>query len=855
MLRHSPIPSPSPLLSSLRKSIHWKPRHESNLPRPELHDRISRLLILRRFDALEKLNFHFSDSLVDSILVKLKLNPEACLNFFQLATKQPNFTPDVKSYCKLVHILSRARMYDETRSYLNELACLCKNNYTSFLVFDELVRIYKDFKFSPLVFDMILKVYTEKGMVKNALHVFDNMGKYCRKPSLRSCNSLLSNLAKRGESYTAILVYDQMRRLDIVPDVFTRAIMVNAYCKAGKLERAAEFVKEMEKLGFELNVVSYNSLVDGYVSLGDVEGAKGVLKFMSERGVMRNKVTFTLLIKGYCKQCKVEEAEKVLREMEKEEGVVVDEYAYGALIDGYCKVGKMDDAIRVRDEMLKVGLKMNLFVCNSLINGYCKTGQVHEGERLLMRMRKWDLKPDSYSYCTLLDGYCRDGLSSKAFNVCDQMLRKGIEPTVVTYNTLLKGLCHVGGYKDALRLWHLMLQRGITPNEVGYCTLLDGLFKMGDFSRALILWDDILARGLLAEMYTKGLSPNVVTYGALIAGWCDQGRLDKAFGAYFEMIEKGFAPNVIICSKIVSSLYRCGRIDEANMLLQKMVDFDLVLDHRCMEDFQNDDIRKLDCRKIADTLDESDVEEAMRLLNEMKASNVDQTIATFSELVEDCIQHGDVKKMSKLHNMMHMACPSAGVTSHKQMGLSELSNAKEMLDAYTISEAAFCNPSVLYCFMVPNVACSDHLGQLTGGPLLIEETGKIVLSGSFNAAGWRQILPRLVNISVVLKETGNPPLMYYDVTDIFIMKSSGMDTMKVYFLSKVDGSKSAVNEASLCNKETPAVSSLCAMAYQKNSSMKFTLYLLKRRRYLYEISMLPCTEYDSSSSYTHKTSL
>ncbi|KAJ6679249.1 MITOCHONDRIAL GROUP I INTRON SPLICING FACTOR CCM1 [Salix purpurea] len=276
MLRHSPIPSPSPLLSSLRKSIHWKPRHESNLPRPELHDRISRLLILRRFDALEKLNFHFSDSLVDSILVKLKLNPEACLNFFQLATKQPNFTPDVKSYCKLVHILSRARMYDETRSYLNELACLCKNNYTSFLVFDELVRIYKDFKFSPLVFDMILKVYAEKGMVKNALHVFDNMGKYGRKPSLRSCNSLLSNLAKRGESYTAVLVYDQMRRLDIVPDVFTRAIMVNVYCKAGKVERAVEFVKEMEKLGFELNVVSYNSLVDGYVSLGDVErGERG----------------------------------------------------------------------------------------------------------------------------------------------------------------------------------------------------------------------------------------------------------------------------------------------------------------------------------------------------------------------------------------------------------------------------------------------------------------------------------------------------------------------------------------------------------------------------------------------------
>ncbi|KAJ6344578.1 hypothetical protein OIU76_006154 [Salix suchowensis] len=238
-----------------------------------------------------------------------------------------------------------------------------------------------------------------------------------------------------------------------------------------------------------------------------------------------------------------------------------------------------------------------------------------EAEETFKRMKELGCKPDGITYRTLSDGYCKVGNVEEAFKVKEKMEKEEFFPSIEMYNSLIVGI-----------------------------------FSSKKISKLI---------DLLAEMYTKGLSPNVVTYGALIAGWCDQGRLDKAFGAYFEMIEKGFAPNVIICSKIVSSLYRCGRIDEANMLLQKMVDFDLVLDHRC------------------------DVEEAMRLLNEMKASNVDQTIATFSELVEDCIQHGDVKKMSKLHNMMHMACPSAGVTSHKQMGLSELSNVKEMLDAGT----------------------------------------------------------------------------------------------------------------------------------------------------------------------------
>ncbi|XWS24316.1 hypothetical protein CRYUN_Cryun28dG0090800 [Craigia yunnanensis] len=97
---------------------------------------------------------------------------------------------------------------------------------------------------------MLLKIYAEKGLIKNALNVFDSLGKYGRVPSLRSCNCLLSNLVKNGESYTALLVYEQMIRIGIVLDVFTCSIIANAYCKEGRMERAVEFVKEMENSGF-----------------------------------------------------------------------------------------------------------------------------------------------------------------------------------------------------------------------------------------------------------------------------------------------------------------------------------------------------------------------------------------------------------------------------------------------------------------------------------------------------------------------------------------------------------------------------------------------------------------------------
>ncbi|KAE9459025.1 hypothetical protein C3L33_09071, partial [Rhododendron williamsianum] len=467
----------------------WKPRHEYKLTRPDLVDRICRLLVLSRHDAISNLSFDFSDDVVDAVLVKLRLNPNACLELFKLASKQQKYRPDIKSYCKIVHILSKGRMFDETRAYLNELVGFVKNKKLSLVVWVELVKVYREFSFSPTVFDMIMKVYAKKGLTGCALHVFDEMSKSGRMPSLQSCNSLLSSLVRNGELYTVFVVYEQMVRVGIVPDVCTFTIMVDACCRCGRVGKAFELVKEMEGLGFEPNVVTYHCLINGYVELGD----------------------------GYCKVCKMEEAEKVLQDMKQVPSFTMDERAYGVLIDAYCRNGRMDEALRMKDEMLGLGLEMNLFICNSIINGYCKLGQVHEAEGLVISMSSWKLKPDSYTYNTLLDGYCREGHTTEAFSICDKMIEEHIEPSIVTYNTLLKGLCRRGAFADALQLWHLLLKRGVALNEVSYGIILDGFLKMENSEGALMLWKHVLARGFATRIVFK----------TMVNGLCRMGRITE----------------------------------------------------------------------------------------------------------------------------------------------------------------------------------------------------------------------------------------------------------------------------------------------------------------------------------------
>ncbi|KAK6938768.1 Pentatricopeptide repeat [Dillenia turbinata] len=286
-------------------------------------------LNFQRFDAIPKLSFDFSDQILDGVLNNLKLNPTASLGFFKLALKQQKFRPDFKG-----------RMFDEVRLCLNQLVDSSKGKCDVSVVYNQLVRVYKEFSFSPTVFNMILKIYAEKNLTKSALHVFNNMGKCGCKPSLRSCNSLLSSLVRNGEIYVVFQVYDQICKIGIVPDVFTCTVLVNAYSKDGKMEEAKKFIKEMENVGVEPNVVTFHSLINGYVSVGDVEAAERVLQLMSERGIARNVVSYTLLTKGYRKQLKMSEAER-------EPSLVVDEYAYGVLLDGYCEIGKMEDAIRI----------------------------------------------------------------------------------------------------------------------------------------------------------------------------------------------------------------------------------------------------------------------------------------------------------------------------------------------------------------------------------------------------------------------------------------------------------------------------------------------------------------------------
>ena len=57
-------------------------------------------------------------------------------------------------------------------------------------------------------------------------------------------------------------------------------------------------------------------------------------------------------------------------------------------------------------------------------------------------------------------------------------------------------------------------------------------------------------------------------------------------------------------------------------------------------------------------------------------------LVPYSNLVRGYVKCGDMKKVSKLHDMMQMRCPSCGIISHEPMTLDECSDAEGIPDKY-----------------------------------------------------------------------------------------------------------------------------------------------------------------------------
>ncbi|KAK7286770.1 hypothetical protein RJT34_21998 [Clitoria ternatea] len=79
-----------------------------------------------------------------------------------------------------------------------------------------------------------------------------------------------------------------------------------------------------------------------------------------------------------------------------------------------------------------------------------------------------------------------------------------------------------------------------------------------------------MAEKLMREMSLHGLCSDLITYMAIVEGFCDTGRAEDAYSVLKVMRMHGCEPNLVVWSAALDGLCKCGSMERALELLDEM---------------------------------------------------------------------------------------------------------------------------------------------------------------------------------------------------------------------------------------------------------------------------------------------
>jgi pentatricopeptide repeat protein len=146
------------------------------------------------------------------------------------------------------------------------------------------------------VYDTVLGVYAQKGLVSDALRVFQEIKRQGFEPDRVTYNILVSALGQQGQLAEAEKILAVMTREGCLPNVYSYIALMEAYVKAGELMKVEDTFRKIEGAGLEPAVTSYNLLMETYVRRGRFREAASLLTEMRKHERQPNATSYGILI-------------------------------------------------------------------------------------------------------------------------------------------------------------------------------------------------------------------------------------------------------------------------------------------------------------------------------------------------------------------------------------------------------------------------------------------------------------------------------------------------------------------------------------------------------------------------------
>ncbi|KAK7311261.1 hypothetical protein RJT34_09282 [Clitoria ternatea] len=454
--------------------------------------------------------------------------------------------------------------------------------------------------------------------------------------------------------------------------------------KQGKLREVHEFIRSMDEAGISIDPRSYEYLFKMCGTLRALSDGK-LFHNRLQRRADSNKFIDNSILQMYCDCKSFTTAEGFFDEM-----VNRDLFSWVTIISAYTEGGHVDKAVRLLLRMLDLGMIPNSSIFITLIMSFADPSMLDLGKQIHSQLIRLGFTANVSIETSISNMYVKCGWLDGAEVAIDKMTMKN----AVACTGLMVGYTQAARHKDALLLFSKMINEGIELDEFVFSIVLKACASLGDLYTGRQIHSHCVKLGLesevavgtpLVDFYVKCAKfeaacqafesihePNDVSWSALISGYCQSGRFERALEVFKTIRSKGVLLNSFIytnifqaCSAVSDLIY--GSQIHADAIKKGLVQYlsgesaMITMYSKCGKvDYAHQAFLTIDkpdtvawTAVICAHAYHGKASEALRLFKEMQGSGVRPNTVTFIGLLTACSHSGLVKEGKQFLDSMN----------------------------------------------------------------------------------------------------------------------------------------------------------------------------------------------------------
>ncbi|KAK9124677.1 hypothetical protein Sjap_014279 [Stephania japonica] len=393
----------------------------------------------------------------------------------------------------------------------------------------------------------LLDMYAKLGEIESSVQVFGAMNDL----NQVSWNAMISGLTSNELHLEAFCYFLEMKKKGFAPNRSTFASVLKAIGRLGDIKLGREVHDHVRELCMEFNVVVGTALIDMYSKCGCLNDAISV--FHSNFTDCEVNTPWNAMLSGYSQSGHSKDALELFIRMSIA-SVEMDHFTFGSVFNAIADLKYLQLTKQVHAVVIKHGYGFCVLnVDNSIADAYSKCGSLEDARNVFDRMKERDV----VSWTTMVTAYSASSNGEEALGFFLQIMNEGIAPNQFTFASVLVGCSSLGLLEYGQQIHSLLLKGGFDGHDCIQSALIDMYSKCGSIREG-------------EKVFEKIVSPDVVSWTAIISAYAQHGFASKALQSFKKMEVSGIKANSVTLLCVLFACSHVGMIEEGIHYFQIM---------------------------------------------------------------------------------------------------------------------------------------------------------------------------------------------------------------------------------------------------------------------------------------------